>query len=217
MFRDPIPLLPDPGEAHDWLSTELADPAYAEAHATWFDRASYAVAKWFEELFTIGVGGGTAGVLVLVIGIVIIVVVVAAVLIWGAPRLRARAGDLPDALFDDDDERSAEELRRDSERAAQAEEWDSAVVLRLRAVARALRERGAVTAGPGATVHAFAAQATTAFPAHADPLDAAAADFDDVRYLRRPGGPEMFQRLRELDAALAVARPAALAPLEGVV
>lgn len=216
MRRGSIPVTPDPDQAHDWLSTELSGPAYAEAHATWFDRTAQAVADWFRDLFTTAVSGGTMGLLVVVIGIAIVIVIISAVLVWGTPRFRARASETPTGLFDPDDERSAHQLRSSSEQEAHQENWDAAVVLRMRAIARALRERGAVTTGPGATVHAFAVQASRAFPDHARELDDAAADFDDVRYLRRPADAAMFHRLRELDAALALARPVALAPFESL-
>lgn len=214
MFLDPVPLDPDPDTARQWLVDELAKPAYAEAQPTWFDRAAKAMADFFDGLFTVDAPGGDPTVLMVVIAVVVVVLVILAVLIWGNPRLRRRSEVVTDPLFDDDDERTADELRRMAEAARAGGDHAAAVVLRMRAIARALRERGAVNAGPGATVHAFAAQAITAFPTHAGALTAAANDFDDVRYLRRPGTAAMVDALRDLDVSLAGTRPAALAVLE---
>ena len=52
---------------------------------------------------------------------------------------------------------------------ARAAEWDAAIVLRFRALARGCLERGVVDPPPGATVHAFARAAARAFPALAPP------------------------------------------------
>lgn len=217
MLLDPIPLLPQPDAARQWLVDELSHPRYAEAQPTWFDIMATAIRDFFLGLFDGPADGAGSSVIMIVIGAVIVALAVMAVLIWGHPRLRRRSAGIDDALFDGDDERSADELRRASEAAAATSDFDTAVVLRLRAIARALRERGAVSTGPGATVHAFAIQGARAFPAHAAELEAAATGFDDVRYLRRPGTPELFASMRALDRALASTRPVALVAVEELV
>ncbi len=99
-------------------------------------------------------------------------------------------------------------MRRDAAALAAKSEWDAAIVLRFRALARGLIERGAVDTPPGATVHAFARAAARAFPPHADALEAAAAAFDDVRYLRRPGTEELYRVIATVDDRVGSARPA---------
>lgn len=86
-------------------------------------------------------------------------------------------------------------------------EWDAAIVLRFRALARGLTERGLVETPPGATVHGFARRAALAFPGQAAALEDAAGAFDDVRYLRRPGTVELYRRIAAVDEAVASARP----------
>lgn len=209
-----IPLLPDPDEATDWLQQELSNPAYREAEPTLFDRIARAVFDFLGGLFNVD-GSGAAGIVVIVvIAIVAVVLLVVAFLIWGLPRMRARsnAGE-DDFLFGEDADRSAAELRADAMARADAGDWVAAIVFRFRAVARSLAERGAVRAGPGATVHAFAREATRAFPDQAGELDALADLFDDVRYLRRPGTEEAYRRVVSLDELLEHTRPAALAPM----
>lgn len=216
MVLDPIPLTPDPDDARRWLEEELSDPRYVEAQPQWFDVVAKNIQDFLAGLFRVPEGDGSDTVLMIVIGVVVIAVAIVAVLIWGRPRLRRTSEADTDALFDDDDDRSAAQLRASSEAAAAENDFAAAVVLRMRAIARSLRERGAVTTGPGATVHAFAEQATRAFPMHAAALSSAADGFDDVRYLRRPGTPELFHSMRELDRALEATRPAALATFEAI-
>lgn len=208
-----VPVLPDPDTAHDWLETELQKAAYAEAQPTWFDRIAKAIFDFFDGLTKVDPGNPTNWFGLVIAALVIVVVVVLAIVLWGRPRTSAasRAGD--DLLFSEDDERSADELRAAARAALAAEAYDEAVVLHFRALARGLAERGAVMVSRGATVQMFAAQAATAFPDRADDLRTAAALFDDVRYLRRPGTPEAYHSVANLDALLSRTRPAALAPI----
>lgn len=142
----------------------------------------------------------------IVAAVVVAVVIVAAFLVWGVPRATGRARATRE-LFGADEQRSAAELRRDAEALAAKGEWDAAIVLRFRALARGLIERGAVDTPPGATVHAFARAAARAFPAHAGALESAAGAFDDVRYLRRPGTEELYRRIAAVDDQVSTARP----------
>lgn len=197
------PLAPGPDEARRWVEQELSDPAYARAQPTPIDRAARAVADAVARLFQ-GDGGQVWGpVLAVAAVVVLIVVVVVAFAIWGRPRRTVRTSRATAGLFGDTHDRSAAQLREEAERAAEAGDWDTAIAARLRALARALDDRGLVEIPPGATVHGFADRAATVFPAHATRLEAAASVFDDVRYLRRPGTPAGYRDVRELDEALA--------------
>ena len=200
------PLTPDGDEARRWAEQELSNPAYDAAQPTAFDRIARAVGDFLESLFATQLDGDWGPWAALVAAIVIVLVIIAAFLIWGVPRATARTRASAE-LFEGDEERSAAELRRDAEGFAGRGEWDSAVVLRFRALARALIERGAVDTVPGATVHAFARAASRAFPAQADALEAAAGAFDDVRYLRRPGTQALYRRVAAVDEQLTAARP----------
>ena len=62
-------------------------------------------------------------------------------------------------------------------------------------------------------VPAHAADAAAApFPAHAEALRSAAADFEAVRYLGRSGSREDYDALTRLEGELAAATPATPAP-----
>ena len=80
-------------------------------------------------------------------------------------------------------------------------------MLRFRGLARAVVERDLLEMPPGATVHAFARTAGRVFPGCAVALEEAAAAFDDVRYLRRPGTPDLYARVVAVDEAIMAARP----------
>jgi hypothetical protein len=205
-----LPLIPDGDEARTWAERELADPAYDIAEPTPIDRFARAVLDFFARLFSGGLPEAWGPWLAVGVAVLVVALLVTAVLIWGRPRARARARARSD-LFDAADARTAADLRRSAEAAAARFEWDAAVAERFRALARALGERLIVDPVPGATVHAFAREASEAFPVYAEALESAAAAFDDVRYLRRPGTAELYRVVADLDDELADSRPAAAA------
>lgn len=200
------PLTPDGDEARRWAERELADPVYDAAEPTAFDRIARAIGDFLASLFATRLEGDWGPWASLVAAVVIVLVIVAAFLIWGVPRATGRARSARE-LFGEDEQRTAAELRRDAAGLAARGAWDAAIVLRFRALARGLSERGAVDTPPGATVHAFARAAARAFPGHVDGLEAAAAAFEDVRYLRRPGTEELYLRIAAVDEAVTAARP----------
>jgi hypothetical protein len=205
------PLSPDPDDAREWIERELSDPAYAAAEPTLFDRIARAVGDFFVGLLSPDIPDAWGPAAAVIATVVVAIVVVAALLIWGRPRRAARARPAVGPVFGDDDARSADELRRDAASAAARSDWDEAIVLRFRAIARALAERAIVEGAPGATAQAFARASGAAFPAEAPRLRQAAGAFDDVRYLRRPGSPALYDTVTALDDALAGQRPRAFA------
>ncbi|WP_307453508.1 MULTISPECIES: DUF4129 domain-containing protein [Microbacterium] len=203
-----FPLLPDPDQAREWAERELADPAYAAAEPTLIDRIAQTIGRFLGDLLRVPDAPGWAPSALVILAIVVAALIVAGILIWGRPRSPARAAPAAHALFDDDDVRSADELRSDAARAAARADWDEAIVLRFRAFARGLTERGLVDPPPGATVRAFCREAAASLPSLVAPLDAAAETFDDVRYLRRPGTAERYRAIADLDDAAVRTRPA---------
>ena len=201
-----LPLVPDADEARRWAEQELADPVYRAAEPTWFDRAAQNVLDFLTALFTGDLPAAAGPVLAAGAIALVLALVVVALIIWGRPRRVVRAREATD-LFGDVERRSAAQLRRDAAAAADAARWEEAMILRMRAIARALAERVVVDPSPGATVHAFARQAAAAFPAEATALHASADLFDDVRYLRRPGSSDGYAQLAALDERLEAARP----------
>lgn len=207
ILRATTPLIPDGDEARRWAEQELSDPVYRVTEPTFFDQAARAVWDFVRGLFGTEVSQDWGTVLAFVGAIAAAVLIVVAFLIWGRPRSTRRAPAAVGALFGDSEIRTAQELRKEAASRADRGEWAEAIVLRFRALARSLAERGIVDTPPGATVHGFARAAARAFPARADDLESAAQAFDDVRYLRRPGTAELFARVASVDDAIAADRP----------
>ena len=201
------PLTPDGDEARRWAEQELADPAYEIAEPSPLDRIARAIADFIAWLFDPDLSGGWGPTFALVAAIVAAIVIVAAFLVWGVPRATRRAAARAPLLFGEAERRSSADLRAAAEERAGASDWDAAIVLRFRALARGCLERGVVDPPPGATVHAFARAAAVPFPVLASRLESAAAAFDDVRYLRRPGGPDLYRLVADVDDAVVAARP----------
>lgn len=200
------PLIPDGDEAREWAERELADPAYEIAQPTPLDRFAHAVAQFFEDLFTTALPDAWGPWAAVVATVVIVAVIAVAFVVWGVPRSAARSRAATD-LFGESEQRSAAQLRSAAEQYAAGGEWDAAIAERFRALARGLGERSIVDAAPGATVHAFARDAAAAFPAWEEQLEQAAAAFDDVRYLRRPGTAQLYRAVAAVDDAVATASP----------
>ncbi|KZX19668.1 hypothetical protein ACH61_03237 [Rathayibacter tanaceti] len=73
---------------------------------------------------------------------------------------------------------------------------------------RSLDERTVLRVSPGTTAHGLALRASAAFPSSAAALRGAADDFDRVRYLGLPCGPDEYERVVALDRELAAVSPA---------
>lgn len=200
------PLIPDGDEARRWAEQELADPIYREAEPTAFDRVARAVGDFVGSLFTGGAPSALTPWIALIVIAVLAGIVVLAFVVWGRPR-RAVRSRTPLELFGTVDVRSADELRSDAARAAGRDDWDEALVLRFRALARGLVERTVLDPEPGATVHRFAREAAEAFPGQQHALTAAADRFDDVRYLKRHADAGAYRTLEDLDDRIARTTP----------
>jgi hypothetical protein len=157
------------------------------------------VQRFFTDLFNGSPDAAWGLWLAVAVAVVLIALVVAAVVFSRRGGLSRRSAPAAAELFGDAETRSAAQLRRAAASALARDEWSDAVILRFRALARGLVERGLVELVPGATVHAFAATAAAVLPEVADVLEPAASAFDDVRYLRRPGTPELYARVADAD------------------
>jgi hypothetical protein len=199
--------VPDGDEARRWAEQELAKQEYQAAKPTWFDEFISGIVNWFFGLFTERGAGGLAPVAVTVIVIVIIAALVVALLVWGRPRASQTVHRRRDLLGERDD-RTAALLRAEAERRAREQDWDEAVVLRYRALARDLMERDLIDPAPGATAQGIAREASTPFPAFGERLHSAATAFDAVRYLRTAANEVDYRGLAATDDDVRAAQPA---------
>jgi len=204
--------------AADAARRELSKAVYAAGRPSLEQR----IIRWMvDKIFTAlsdaasVVPGGAVGLVAL--AILVIVVVVVLVRRTGPLRTTATA----DAPLFAGRPRSAREYRAAADTAAAAGAWGEAVRQRFRAIVRSIEERDILDDRPGRTAAEAATAAAAALPACADRLRAAAQAFDDVAYGGDPGSPHTDAELRELDRAVAAARPSldpagdagALAPL----
>lgn len=202
--------VPDGDEARRQAEEELSSARYAEAQPTWFDLVARDILRFLLDLFTPD-GGGRAGPVALIIVIVVVVgALIAAVIVWGRPRATARAARRSVDLLGERDDRSATRLRADAERSARAGDWDTATILRFRAIARGLIERDIIDPAPGATAQGIARETSRVFADEQPALREAAAWFDDVRYLQHPSTDERYRLLVELDERLTARHPGAV-------
>ena len=202
--------VPDGDEARRWAEEELSRPRYAEAKPTWFDLMARDIARFLGDLFSAQNGGSIGPIALIVVSVIIVAALIVALLVWGRPR-RSRAvrrGGMD--LLGASDDRSAAQLRSDADRAARDGDWDTATVLRYRALARSLLERDLIDPAPGATAQSIAREASTVFPDEAAAMRRAAVAFDDVRYLGHPATSDSYQDLAETDERLRARHPEAV-------
>lgn len=202
-----LPLIPDGDEARRQAEQELAKSVYAEAQPTLFDRWARGVVEFLVQLFTPQGGADLGPFALILVSVLVVAVLVAVLIIWGRPRRSLARKTFGDDLLGAVDGRSAAQLRADAERSARTRDWDEAIVLRYRAVARSLLERELIAPAPGATAQRIAREAAAPFPDERAALTAAAAAFDDVRYLRHTGTEQRYRDLAATDERLAAARP----------
>ena len=198
--------IPDGDEARRWAEDELANPRYADAKPTWFDLVARDIGRFLADLFSSDNGANIGPSALIIVTVVIVAALIAALVIWGRPRssraVRRARGD----LLGESDDRTAAQLRSDSERSARAGDWNTATILRYRAIARSLLERDLIDPAPGATAQSIARDAGAVFADEAPALRRAAVAVDDVRYLGRPATEEIYQDLAATDERLRTRR-----------
>jgi hypothetical protein len=188
---------------------ELSKAIYHRGGEPWPERALHYVGRLLDRLLEHtfaggGVGGGGA------IALVIVIAAVAALVVWrvGPVRRTASIGTVlePGRSVDATDHRAR------SEQAAARGDWHTAVLERMRAIARELEQRGVLDARPGRTATELAREAASRLPAAADDLTTAADSFNAVAYGNRAATERTLSSLLAADEAIqASARSRALA------
>ncbi|MGH3164952.1 MAG: DUF4129 domain-containing protein [Trebonia sp.] len=166
-----------------------------------------AIERFFERLFSGANSSAPGGWWSLIALVALAVVIVAAILKSVGPLARSgRRGARPVVQFGTRP-LTARQLRDAAAANAADGDYSTAILQRLRAIAVSCEERGILVPNAGRTADELAAQAGTRFPGRGTDLLEAARLFDGIRYGDGTGTAAGYDRLRDLDDALARSAP----------
>ena len=195
-------------EARRRARAELSHAVYHRYDDSWLIRAVKSLGHALDHAFNAAAkhapGGGPGA-----IGFLILLVAVIAFARWRLGPMARGAHVSADVLADTT--MTAAEHRRRADRAAAGGEWKTAVVERMRALARGLEERAILDPRPGRTADELAAEAGHVLPAARDALVVAATTFDAVAYGDRTASKDDYDAVRSGDDAATAARAQDLA------
>ena len=196
------------GAAHA-AHSELSKHIYQQARPSITQQIISAVWRWLVNAYhriIDATPGGAVGLLVIIALLAVVALFFTRRGVSGKRRGGGASGlDLPADV-------SSDQLRAEADAFAARGEWAEAVRARLRAVVRALEERGVLDPRPGRTAAEVAAEAGSVRPEWRDPLWKGALTFGEIWYGRRPATADDDGVLGELDAVLrrSRSRPEAL-------
>ncbi|MFI8526880.1 DUF4129 domain-containing protein [Promicromonospora sukumoe] len=205
-MRADLPVVPDRDTAREWLTSELQRPEYAERESL-LSRLVNWVLDWLNGIQWPGTGMSGAQLGLLIAGVAAVVLLIAWLVAGPVQLGRVRKGSAE--VLDTDDARTAAQMRTAADAAAASGDWRTAAAERFRAVVRSLEERVIIEPRPGRTAQEAAGDAGERLPAQAAGLRSGADLFDGVEYGDRVATAADDAALRELDAAVAAARPVA--------
>jgi hypothetical protein len=187
---------------------ELSRGIYHRYDDSWPVRAVKALEHGLDHAFGSAAShspGGGIGAL----GFVAVIVAVVAIARWRLGPMARTARVFGDVLADTT--MTAAEHRRRATAAADTGDWKTAVIERMRAVARALEQRALLDPRPGRTADELAVEAGRMLPTAREALSIAATTFDQVAYGDRTAGPDDYETVRRADDAVTAARPVEMA------
>ncbi|MBX6768220.1 MAG: DUF4129 domain-containing protein [Actinomadura rubrobrunea] len=194
-------------DARELARRELDKPIYHRDEPSWLERLLDRIGEWLRDLLdrsahpTAPHSGGWISWIV-----ILLLVAVAIGLVAWLMRGRRNTRGPQRALLDDAPSTPRSHRERAEEHAA-AGRWAEAIRERLRAIARDLEERAVLRPRPGRTADELAVEAGRALPDVAARLRAGVRIFDDVWYGGRPGTPQGYAQLRDLDERIRAGRP----------
>ncbi|MFC4556026.1 DUF4129 domain-containing protein [Georgenia faecalis] len=198
----PLVVTPDADEARRWAEDELSRSVYSTEPGL-VDRAWEWFVRQLERLLSLDASAPSSLVpLLLVVGVAVLLGV--ALYLSGPVRARRRATSASAVVFEDGS--TSAQLTALADAAAAAGDWSRAVLMRFRAVVRALDERALLDDRPGLTAHEATTAAAVRLPDLAGDLDRAGRLFDAVCYGHATPGPADDAGLRALAEAVGRAR-----------
>jgi hypothetical protein len=186
------------GAQHD-ARRELSKAIYHRQQDPLLVRAIKAVGHWLSSVFEGAAASGGGGLWLALL--VLLAVVVGLVVLRRVGPLRrsaaAAGGVLPSGRA-----LTAAEHRALADAAAARGDNETAVLEQMRAVVRALEERGVIEPRPGRTAAEVAREGGDGMPSATPVLVAAARTFDVVVYGGAAAGPDEVETLRAADRAV---------------
>jgi hypothetical protein len=200
----PADLDPSTEQARQWVSDELARSEYRDTRSL-FQRLMDWLAERLADLQgTQGTGGVSLPPLVIT-GVVVLIVIGVAFLLTRI-RVESRSVTEPRTLLGDS-MLTADQLRREADKALAESRFDDAVIGWTRAIARDAESRTLLPNAPSMTAHEVGAALAVAFPGHVDDIGRTMDLFDAVVYGNQPATRDDALGARATDAALHSARP----------
>lgn len=184
----------DRDAAHQAAQNELDKPIYGKASAgqQFSDWVNELIYRLLQKAASIPGGWLTSVVLFVLLAVAVLVAV-------GVARRTMRTHRGGDYELFGAALLTAAQHRATAESHASQGDWSAAIRHRLRAVARQLEETGVLEPALGRTANELAHDAGTALPHLSSELSESATAFNDVTYGDRPGTPEAYRMIADLD------------------
>ncbi|HVD64165.1 MAG TPA: DUF4129 domain-containing protein [Lapillicoccus sp.] len=200
----PMDLDPSTDQARQWLSDELARSEYHDTRSLFQRLIDWLTERLADLQSTQGTGGASFPPLVITLVVVLLVAGIAFLL----TRIRVESKAVTErTTLLGDSVLTADQLRREAERAFAENRFGDAVLAWTRAIARDAESRTLLPDAPSMTAHEVGTALATAFPAQAAEIGRTIDRFDAVAYGGAGASREDALAARSIDAALRAARP----------
>jgi Domain of unknown function (DUF4129) len=200
----PMDLDPSADQARQWLSDELARSEYHDTRSLFQRFIDWLVERLADLQSTQGTGGASFP--PVVITVVVVLMVAAIVYLFTRIRVESKAVTERTTLLGDS-VLTADQLRREAERALADNRFGDAVLAWTRAIARDAESRTLLPDAPSMTAHEVGTALAAAFPARAMEIGRTIDLFDAVAYGDAVASREDALTARSTDAALRATKP----------
>jgi hypothetical protein len=200
----PMDLDPTADQARQWLSDELAHSEYQDTRSLFQSLIDWLVERLADLQSTQGTGGASFPPIVITVAVVLIV----AAILYLFTRIRVESKAVRErTTLLGDSVLTADQLRREAERALADNRFGDAVLAWTRAIARDAESRTLLPDAPSMTAHEVGSALAAAFPAQATEIGRTIDRFDAVAYGNEEASREDALAARSTDAALRATKP----------
>lgn len=200
----PMDLDPSADQARQWLSDELARGEYHDTRSLFQRLIDWLLERLADLQSTQGTGGASFPPIVITVVVVLIAVGIAFLL----TRIRVESKAVAErTTLLGDSVLTADQLRREAERALADNRFGDAVLAWTRAIARDAESRTLLPDAPSMTAHEVGNALAAAFPAQATEIGRTIDRFDAVAYGGARATREDAVTARSTDSALRAAKP----------